>query len=476
METLELNDSFCAAHTLAYSVIGLQEMNLAYNYPILFWNCANIIVDSMATDLIVDNEDEIGYLEDDDDEEEVKAPVNYSRIAKAIGKMTSFGVTVRLPDINKSKLTFSPNVEENSIYYGIKGISKINDKITEEIVLNRPYSSPQDFFSKVKLNKPQAVNIIKSGALDCFGDRVDIMKEYIGSISDVKKDLNLRNMQMLISYKMIPDELDLERRIFNFNKYIKKSTFGEEYYLTQKAYEFIEENFTSDMVDFFDDQEEFIGSISKKEWDKMYTRAMDPVRNYIKSNKQELLDELNGYLMEDMWNKYALGSLSKWEMDSVSFYYHEHELAHIRKDIYCISNFFELSEEPEEDYSFTTRDGYPVSIHKLARIAGTVLGKDKTKHNLSLLTEEGVVNVKIWNSQFAKFDKQISELQSDGKKKVIEKSWFSRGNKLILTGIRRGNDFIPKTYKKSEWQHPIQLITDINDNGLIEVKNEREGD
>ena len=104
--------------------------------------------------------------------------------------MASYGVTVHLPDINKSRLTFSPSVEDNSIYYGIKGISKINDKITEEIILNRPYYSVDDFFNKVKVNKPQAINLIKSGAFDAFGEREKIMRDYILSISDTKTDLN----------------------------------------------------------------------------------------------------------------------------------------------------------------------------------------------------------------------------------------------------------------------------------------------
>ena len=115
-------------------------------------------------------------------------------------------------------------------------------------------------------------------------------------------------------------------------------------------------------------------------------------------------------------------------------------------------------------------------MNKLYRIAGTVLAKDKTKHSVTILTEDGVVNVKVWNSQFAKYDKQISEKQADGKKKVIEKSWFSRGNKLILTGIRRGADFIPKVYKNSEWKNPIQLITSIDDQGFLELKSERDGE
>ena len=42
--------SFCRAHTLAYSLVALQEMNLAYKYPIMFWNCACLISDAGGND------------------------------------------------------------------------------------------------------------------------------------------------------------------------------------------------------------------------------------------------------------------------------------------------------------------------------------------------------------------------------------------------------------------------------------------
>ena len=49
------------SHTLAYSLIALQEMNLAYKYPIIFWNTACLISDS-------------GGAQTDSDEEEDSAP------------------------------------------------------------------------------------------------------------------------------------------------------------------------------------------------------------------------------------------------------------------------------------------------------------------------------------------------------------------------------------------------------------------
>lgn len=74
------------SHTLAYSLIGLQEMNLAYIYPIVFWNCACLINDAGGNDVNEDEEldedmdncvEEIYYNEmeefgPDDDEDDIE--------------------------------------------------------------------------------------------------------------------------------------------------------------------------------------------------------------------------------------------------------------------------------------------------------------------------------------------------------------------------------------------------------------------
>ena len=89
------------------------------------------------------------------------------------------------------------------------------------------------------------------------------------------------------------------------------------------------------------------------------------------------------------------------------------------------------------------------------------IAKNKTKGSISLLTPEGVVEVKFRNEYFSLFDKQISERDSSGKKKVIEKSWFNRGNMLMITGIRRGDSFIPKKYSSTPG-HQLYRIDKIN--------------
>lgn len=55
-----------ASHTLAYSLIALQEMNLAYKYPIIFWNCACLINDSGGAAAETDENEESFFSEDEE--------------------------------------------------------------------------------------------------------------------------------------------------------------------------------------------------------------------------------------------------------------------------------------------------------------------------------------------------------------------------------------------------------------------------
>ena len=106
-------------------------------------------------------------------------------------------------------------------------------------------------------------------------------------------------------------------------------------------------------------------------------------------------------------------------------------------------------------------------------IIGTVIGKDNTKGSVSLLTREGdVVLIKMFKGSFSHWNKQVSERQKDGTKKVVDKSWFTRGNKLFIHGFRRDDQFVPKTYSDSAYPE-LALITEEFDNGTIALKTER---
>ena len=207
--------------------------------------------------------------------------------------------------------------------------------------------------------------------------------------------------------------------------------------------------------------------------DKIYKMKMDKVRSYIKAHHDEMLIDLNNRLISEMWNKYCLGDLSKWEMDAVSCYFHEHELSKVQQYRYDISDYFDMPENPEIEKVIPI-NGKQVPIFKIHRIAGTVLDRDKAKKTVTLLTTSGVVTVKIYGDVFTHYDKQISERGADGKKHVIEKSWFSRGNKIIVTGIKRDDMFLAKKYSRTPY-HLVELITHIDNNGYIQTRGERTG-
>ena len=108
-------------------------------------------------------------------------------------------------------------------------------------------------------------------------------------------------------------------------------------------------------------------------------------------------------------------------------------------------------------------------MFKLHYIVGTVIDKNKLKNTVTLLTPDGVVTVKVYKNQYSQFDKQLSERGEDGKKHVVEKSWFSKGTLLLVQGIRRGDNFIPK--KKKDSIYPvISKIIEVKDGGGLDLQ------
>lgn len=459
--------SFCMAHTLAYSIIGLQELNLAYKYPIIFWNTANLIVDSGAMNL----SDEIGLEEEDEESDEEKienSSTDYGKMASAIGKMQSSGIKFDLPNINTSEIIYSPDIKNNTIVCGLRGLTRIGNQLIHDIIINRPYSNIEDFLSKVKVNKLQMFSLIKAGCFDSlYSSRFAAMDSYLELIADKKKRITLQNMQMLITKNLIPEEFEFEVRLFNFNKYLKKFKNGDLYNLDNIAMNFFTVNYEENLLESYGASNgELYGTISQKVWDKIYKNGMEPVKTWMRENHDSILEALNQVLLNEAAEKYTEGNISKWEMDSLSFYYHDHELKKLNKTAYSIVDYTDLPNEPVIDKTFETKDGKQIDIYEVNRIAGTVIDKNKTKGIVTLLTPSGVVTVKVWKTQFPIWDKQISRRDEDGTKHVIEKSWFTRGTKLIITGIKRDDTFIPKKYKTTT--HPLfEKVEEIDENGYI---------
>ena len=484
----QLGYAFSLNHSLPYSFVGMQSIFLAYNFNPIYWNTACLIVNS-------------GSLEDNSEEEVVDiyapeaqdlsegvtfqdlpdrsgkirrtAATDYGKIAKAIGDIQAAGIKVSLANINKSKFGFAPDVENNRILFGLKGMLNVGDDVVDAIIKNRPYASPKDFLARVKPGKQAMVSLIKGGAFDDMEDRKFVMAWYLWETCDKKKRITLQNMAGLMKYDLIPSNTEamvLAKRVYEFNRYLKAACKGrgDSYMLDERALNFIMELGEEKLLTVYGDNFE----LNAKEWDKkIYQKHMDVIREFLNNNKDELLNQLNSAIFMEDWNKYAKGTISAWEMEVLCFYYHEHELSCVNADRYGFADFFSLPEDPEIDKTFI-KSGKEIHIFKLHRICGTCIAKNKTKGTVTILTTTGVVNVKFRKEYFSLFDKQISERGADGVKHVVEKSWFNRGNMIVVTGIRSGDDFVSKKYA-STGGHQLYKIDSILEGGELRLKDSR---
>ena len=135
---------------------------------------------------------------------------------------------------------------------------------------------------------------------------------------------------------------------------------------------------------------------------------------------------------------------------------------------------YDLPTDPEIDRSFI-KNGKTINLYKLYKICGTCIAKNKNKSTVSLLTTNGVVDVKFRKEYFALFDKQISAKGDDGKKHIVEKSWFNRGSMIIVQGIRCDDMFVAKKYASSGG-HQLYKIDEVIDNEIKIRTTRAQGD
>lgn len=471
--------AFNMAHTLAYSIIGVQEANLALYYPRIYWNASVLISDSGG---------ETGTT-------------NYGKIAKAIGSLQKEGVKIVLPDINRAHYGFRPDVKADEIVYGLRGMQGVGDEAAKAIVASQPYTSLQDFIEKMQIYKQSSseakygdsttIMLIKGGAFDSLEkkNRIVIMQDFIKSITPVIKSLSWSNLEDLIKLNLItPEQKQYEVRLYKFCKYVCSEKFFDHasgkgastnfYKLDHKYAEpyFLNyfENNMEENKDYMYNNEGYI-CVKKGSLDREFKKLTSAFSENILNNPS-ILAKINDARYQQMWDEKASGTISKWEMDSLCFYYTEHELAHVNPNLYNIVSFDMLPSTPEVEDQYFWR-GQQKARFKLSKIWGTVLDRDKNHNSVELLTPDGVVSIKFYKGQFGYYDKQIASVDEEtGKKTVLEKSWFSRGNKLIITGFRRDEQFVPRVYKDSIFNHSVQLIKEITEKNELVIQSDRIGE
>lgn len=506
---LQLGYSFSILHAVAYTIILIQQLNLVYYYPPIYWNTSVLMVESGAV-----NRETC----EDSDIEVKERTTNYGEIAKAIGKLQSKNINISLPYVNKAEQGFLPNEENNEIIFGFKGIMKINNETAQVIIQNRPYTSLNDFHQRLVLVKRevalktgktqmrslvaegQTIMLIKAGAFDKIENkpREQILEDYLKLLYPSKQKLNSKDIAKIAEMGIIPTNLKDEMKVYNFREYLttmekkrdeKTKTImwhkiqdkhNEDY--TDYANNFFMEHFANEMEenkDYKYDEEGYLwialGTSRKGSFEYVYKNKTAQLSKWI--NTEECKKVYTDNIFENIKDEFMQGTISSWEMESMNYYYHQHELANINKEKYGVVDFNSLPEDPIV-IGFTKYKGLQYPKFQLDRIVGTVLDRDKNKHSVTILTPDGVVTLKFYSGQFSFYDKTISKdngVDEHGKVKkiILENGWFQRGNKLLVTGFRRGDIFKPKRYKNSIYQHALSKIIEVRENNELILQNDR---
>ena len=149
---------FNKSHSAAYALISYQTAYLKANYPVEYM--------TGLLSSVLNNTDKT---------------MLYTQACR------DMGIEILPPSILHSHYSFSVETE-SSIHYGLGAIKNVGEGAIESIVENRkntPYKTLGHFLSQIDLrqvNKRVIESLIKSGALDHFGDRAHLMVIYENAI------------------------------------------------------------------------------------------------------------------------------------------------------------------------------------------------------------------------------------------------------------------------------------------------------
>ena len=471
--SMSLGYSFSDLHTTAYSTIALQEASLVYNYSDLYWKCSCLSVDADAIDtsdyeFLIENNIMEEESEEDEDDKKKSSKINYDKIASAIGKFSK-EVNIVAPNINKSKIGFEPDVENNAIIFGLKGISKIGDNVIAEIMMRRPFASLNDFVEKMQNNGKKLISIdrvvflIKSGCFDALEGlpREKIMENFLLKQLTKRETVDMKNAITLIRKGFIPtDPYKVSKGAYLLGRYFGRHKDGNGYFILDKDPSAMQEvwceKFYTGKVYDLDGSKKVLAS----EWESFVLPHKLILKKYISDNKKELAEKLYQMDLQEIKNKYAKGDILQWELDSLNFYHSGHPLLNTGAPV----EYEDINTIPSGDNEGFW-GGYNTLKYKLHTIIGTVLTKNKSQCILSLSTPTGVIKVKLYKQQYAKYAQKIEN--SSGK--LVQEAFTEKGTHLCIIGIKRDELFIPKVYKETRCS-PIMKINLDENNKFIDFE------
>ncbi len=151
---------FNKAHAASYGNLAYKTAYMKANFP----------VDYMAAVLTADAGD-------------------VEKIAEVVAECSRMKIAILPPSINESRGTFTV-VDNSTIRFGLYSVKNFGTGVADSIIAAREeggyFSSISDFLSRVpdkNLNKKQLESLIKSGALDDFGERGQLLANLEGLLS-----------------------------------------------------------------------------------------------------------------------------------------------------------------------------------------------------------------------------------------------------------------------------------------------------
>lgn len=504
---LQRGYSFSILHSVGYSKILIQQLNLIHHYPPIYYNTALLEVESGAL------EQEAFDEEDNDGKKKKEKQTNYGAMASAVSTLQKRGVKIDTPDVNRAKVGFVPDEKSNSIVFAMKGISKINNETAKAIMEHRPYTSFDDFKQRMVeekhevlqangqtqmksyISNSQLIMLIKAGAFEGIDprSREELMETHLRSTFKPKSQINAKLVQQVLEMGLIPLMFQEQLKHYNFREFLKKlpkendktsksikwHTFNTgDASFDDYATNYFATHFELDLIEGRDYRYNEAGQLQvamgtkrKGSFEDIHAKTIEPLMTWLKSG--DCLDHLNRILWEEHWNKHAKGTKETWEMESMCLYYDKHELDVVNLSNHGIVSFDDLAEEPTiVGYNKYGEVSYPKYATSL--IAGTVLDKNATKHTITLLTPTGVVNVKYQAGQYSHYSKTLSVTdENTGNKTVVEDSWFKKGTLVIINGYRSHKVFRAKAYKDSMFKHTTMKITEVLSTGELRIQEER---
>ena len=426
--------SFNLAHGTTYTLVLLVEMNIAYRFGPIYWKTACLSVNS-------------GIFGD------VFTGSDYSKISRAIGQIP--GIVIN-PDINRSDYGFLPDVKKGKILFGLYPIAGIGQDDAKVIIENRPYSSLKDFLTKTKMTPKKTVTLIKAGCFDCLNEnRRKVMEELVQEITPRKAKLTTVQVPKIAA--KIPAQYSEQVNLVLFRNKItgrNKAPMNPE--VQQQFFEKYEKKYSSEYPKGWRLDDGKL-SIDVKQFNKWYNKQIKGLKDWLKT---PAATEVEGHQrMREFWKENCLGNVSSWEMETLSFYVHKHELEYTTiPELYHVVDFNSLPDEPVS-IGWSTGKGSPRAQYKRNVIAGTVIDKDPRKNMTFLLTQKGIVNVRLGRYNYRKYDKRTSK----------SPSWLERGTKLLLVGYRRNGDFYANA-NHSKHKSPVLKVSGYGDKAYVEEK------